>query len=208
MASLWSAGLPPGNYLAVHLSGGTTELLALSEGPPGELDIRIIGGGVDLHAGQFVDRLGVAMGCEFPAGPALEELAAAGDGDAPELPLAVTGTKISFSGPASQAERLFKQGCRPTELARAVEICLADSLALALKSVPHLDSYRALLLVGGVAANRFIRRRLEEKFQELPLSFAGPGLAGDNAVGVAVQAVRRIKPLGRGGQCTEIKEGP
>ena len=30
---------------------------------------------MDLHAGQFVDRIGVALGLQFPTGPALEELA-------------------------------------------------------------------------------------------------------------------------------------
>lgn len=192
MAGLWSAGLPPGRYLVAHLSGGTTELLAVSEDPPGNLNIRIIGGSVDLHAGQFIDRLGVALGLEFPAGKMLEELACSGSTGALRLPIAVTGTKISFSGPASQAERHLQQGCPPGELARAVEVCLADSLALALESAPDLAAFRGVLLVGGVASNRFIRKRLGEKFQELPLSFAGPGLSGDNAVGVAVQAARKL----------------
>ncbi len=192
MAGLWSVGLPPGRYLAVHLSGGTTDILSVIEDPPGELHIRAIGGSVDLHAGQFVDRLGVAMGFEFPAGQSLEELACSGSSDLPRLPPAVTGTQISFSGPASQAERYLHQGCPPGELARAVEICLADSLALALEAAPNLTSFKSVLLVGGVASNRFIRKRLEEKFRELPLNFAGPGLSTDNAVGVAMQAVRKL----------------
>jgi hypothetical protein len=41
---------------------------------------------------------------------------------------------ISFSGPASEAERLLERGCRPENLARAVEICIADSLNAAVAS--------------------------------------------------------------------------
>ncbi|NMA92232.1 MAG: O-sialoglycoprotein endopeptidase [Firmicutes bacterium] len=191
MAGLWSAGLPPGRYLVAHLSGGTTELLTVTENPPGHLRIRIIGGSLDLHAGQFVDRLGVAMGFQFPAGKALEELAGSASGVL-KLPVAVTGTQISFSGPASQAERYLQQGCCYRELARAVEICLADSLARVLEAVPNLSSFQGLLLVGGVASNRFIQQRLKERFNVLPVSGAAAGFSGDNAVGVAVQAVRRL----------------
>jgi len=192
MAGIWSAGLSPGRYLVVHLSGGTTELLAVSEDPPGNLDIQIIGGSSDLHAGQFIDRLGVAMGFEFPAGKKLEEMARRGSAGAVKLAVAVNGTEISFSGPASQAERMLSQGCPSEEIARAVEVCLADSLALALTAAPDLASFRGLLLVGGVASNQFIRKRLVEKFQELPVGFTGPGFSVDNAVGVAVQAVRKL----------------
>ncbi len=192
MAALWSAGLPPGCYLAAHLSGGTTELLSVIEDPPGHLKIGIIGGSTDLHAGQFVDRIGVALGAGFPAGKMMEKLAAGGSSGTLRLPVAVTGTNISFSGPASQAERHLQRGCPPGELARAVEICIADSLVLALEAASAMAPFEGVVLVGGVASNNFIRKRLEERFQELPLSFAGPGYSEDNAAGVAVQAARKL----------------
>ena len=56
-------------YLALHLSGGTTDLLEVR----GD-SVRQIGGSMDLHAGQLVDRAGVALGCSFPSGPELEKL--------------------------------------------------------------------------------------------------------------------------------------
>ena len=39
--------------------------------------LTLLGGSADLHAGQVVDRTGVALGLGFPAGPALEKLAMA-----------------------------------------------------------------------------------------------------------------------------------
>ncbi|MDB5084323.1 MAG: O-sialoglycoprotein endopeptidase, partial [Bacilli bacterium] len=48
-------------FLAVHLSGGTTDLLHVRRGPFG-YEIELLGSGMDLHAGQFVDRVGVALG--------------------------------------------------------------------------------------------------------------------------------------------------
>ena len=65
-------GLPPldERFLALHLSGGTTELLLCEKGK-----LRLVGGSMDLHAGQMVDRVGVRLGLRFPAGPGLEKLA-------------------------------------------------------------------------------------------------------------------------------------
>src|SRR5690606_9124897 len=56
------------SFLAIHLSGGTTELLQVEKKGEG-FDITLLGGTRDLNAGQLVDRVGVAMGLPFPAGP-------------------------------------------------------------------------------------------------------------------------------------------
>ena len=55
-AALVGTGIPEGPLLAVHLSGGTTELVQYD----GE-HVTLIGGSHDLHAGQVVDRTGVAL---------------------------------------------------------------------------------------------------------------------------------------------------
>ncbi len=195
-AGLWSAGLPPARYLAIHLSGGTTELLSVSELQGGALEITPVGGTTDLNAGQFVDRIGLSLGFPFPAGPALEKCARQGTTGAILLPLAVKGTEMSFSGPASHAGRLLQQGCHGPDLARAVEICIADSLAAALQASYHHDTYEAVLVVGGVAANAFIRQRLMEKGPAAPFHFASPEFAGDNGAGLAVIAARRCGAAG------------
>ncbi|MEI3426167.1 MAG: hypothetical protein V8R10_05995 [Christensenellales bacterium] len=67
------SGVTAGDLLAVHLSGGTTEVLSLVDD-----HLTLLGGTLDLHAGQVVDRTGVALGLPFPAGPHLEELAVRG----------------------------------------------------------------------------------------------------------------------------------
>ncbi len=190
-AGLWSAGLPPGRYLAAHISGGTTELLSLQAGEGTGLEISPAGGGSDLHAGQFVDRVGVAMGLPFPAGPALEQCARGGRTGAITLPVAVKGSSISFSGPASHALRLLDSGCSHSDLARAVELCIARSLAAALEAAEARCPCEAVLVVGGVAANAFIREQLVSCGPAAPFHFAHPTFAGDNAAGLAVLAARR-----------------
>jgi len=194
IAGLWSAGLEQGRYLSVHLSGGTTEIIASEEKEPGHLEIRLLGQGSDLNAGQFIDRLGRLMGLGFPAGPQLEELAVLGREGSVILPVAVKGTAISFSGPATGAERALQEGAKKEDVARAVEVCIADSLAAAIANLsPGVTAYDGTLVVGGVAANQFIRSRLAENIGAEKLHFAGSSYASDNAVGLAVQAARVYK---------------
>ncbi len=194
MAGLWSAAAGNGLYLVVQASGGTTEILSAEEVESGWLRTAFIGGTADLNAGQFIDRIGSGMNLPFPAGPHLESLACKSAGKLPRLPQAVKGVEISFSGPASEAERLLKRGCPPENLARAVEICIADSFNLAVSGAWNdTQGYTGLLVVGGVSANSFIRNRISSFFKGKAVYFAERRHGGDNAVGQAVTACRRLR---------------
>ena len=57
-------GLPEGDFLALHCSGGTTDVLVCRDG-----EIRKHSSSLDLHAGQLVDRIGVMLDLPFPSGP-------------------------------------------------------------------------------------------------------------------------------------------
>src|SRR5690606_560499 len=98
-----------------HLSGGTSEILATRWGS--KRRITVLGSTRDINAGQFVDRVGVALGLDFPAGPQLEELAKNARGEV-RLATSVAGCNMSFSGPLSAALRLAGE-VEHRELARA-----------------------------------------------------------------------------------------
>lgn len=194
LAGLWSAGAPEGKYLVLHLSGGTTEIISAEESSLGHLKLKLLAGSSDLNAGQFIDRIGQLMGLPFPAGPALENLARSAVGEDLELPVAVKGSEISFSGPASQAERLLQKGCDHAALARAVEKCIADSLCRAVSNLDlNIEGYNGLLTVGGVTANCYIKNRLERKLGDWEFYSSSTEYASDNAAGMAVQAARSYK---------------
>lgn len=57
-------------FLSFHFSGGTSECL-LADGD----SLNIVGGSKDLAFGQVLDRVGVAMGFEFPCGQEIDRLA-------------------------------------------------------------------------------------------------------------------------------------
>lgn len=62
-------------FLAWHLSGGTTELLLVEPSRERIIAESILGGTQDISAGQLIDRVGVALGTPFPAGPYVEQMA-------------------------------------------------------------------------------------------------------------------------------------
>ncbi|MGI6098025.1 MAG: O-sialoglycoprotein endopeptidase [Dethiobacteria bacterium] len=190
-AGIWSSAMAKDNFFCLHVSGGTTELLQIKINRKRQMEIKLIGGTEDLNAGQFIDRLGVEMGFPFPAGIHLEKLAKRAKGSV-KLPVAVKETKLSFSGPATRASHLLKQGCPKEELARGIEICIAESLSAIVRAAQREYRLSALLIVGGVAANRFIRRYFEQKIDGLSLYFAPPLFSGDNAVGIAILTFRNF----------------
>lgn len=188
-AGIWSAGGPnEQEFLAVHLSGGTSEILKVKRNSPSsdnQYSIELLGGSTDLHAGQLIDRVGVALGMPFPAGPHLEKMAMEANG-AFSIPSSVKEFSISFSGPETAAMRLIENGIPAQEVARAVEKCITNSLLKVLNKAALSTGLKSALVVGGVAANRFIRQKLISKLEPgIKLYFAEPSLSSDNAVGVA-----------------------
>jgi len=178
-AALASAGKSwQAPFLALHLSGGTGELLYVK---PLELgfDIDVVGHS-DLPPGQFIDRVGVAMGLPFPAGPYLEKLAGDTAGEF-RLNGSVKGMEISFSGPESAAQRAVAAGVPHKEVAAAVLDNIGKSLEKAIRTGMERYHCRHCIAAGGVASNQRIRRRLEK----IGVTFADPRFAGDNAFGIA-----------------------
>ena len=204
-AALAGSGLESEAFLGLHLSGGTTELLAVKR-RPGGFAIKLLGGTSDLHAGQMVDRIGVAMGLPFPAGPHLEALAEKAAGEL-RLPVAVAGLSVSFSGPTSAALRLWEKKAEPAELARAVLDCLVETVFLLLKAGVETGEpgCHEVLLFGGVASNAYLRRELTARMagfsQDIKVYFGATGLSSDNAVGLALLAREALTAeTGEGGK--------
>jgi len=210
-AALWSLDLDwRGPFIAAHISGGTNELLWAQPHETGFM-LEIIGGS-DLPAGQFIDRVGVALGLPFPAGPHLEQLALSAPSSALRLSGTVNGTQMSFSGPESAAQRLIKAGAKGAELARAVFDNIGASLGQAIGAAAAAHNCTRVLVAGGVAANSLVRRQVEENTRGLEIHFALPAYTGDNAVGGAYLAARcqrtedRKQGSGIRGQGSEVRD--
>lgn len=173
-------------FLAVHISGGTSEVLRVEPRQAAGFAIDLLSGTTDLSAGQMIDRVGVALGLPFPAGPDLERLAMQASGN---ISLSSAAGGLSFSGPCSAALRLVEQGETDAEIAFATLRVVANSLEKSLRKLAEEQRLSQVLLVGGVMSNQLIRQRLEHRLAgKLQLHFAEPRLCTDNAVGAALLA--------------------
>lgn len=187
-------------FLAVHLSGGTSELLDCQR-LNGGYSIKQLGGTRDLHAGQLIDRVGVALGLPFPSGPYLEEMArSVREEEEPfTVPSSVDGYWFSFSGPEAALLRAVNQGISPGKIARATERCIGNTLEKTLRKAIEEGYSREILIVGGVAANSYLRQRLMERLSVRSIGarlfFADPHYSGDNAFGVARIGLNQFKLL-------------
>ena len=85
-------------FYAVHISGGTTDLLSVERPAPGRFSIEPLGCSEDLHAGQLVDRVGVLLGCGFPAGKQMEALARQARDRDVKIPSSVRALAAPFPG--------------------------------------------------------------------------------------------------------------
>jgi len=198
-------------FLCLHLSGGTTDLLLVQRtgggracSPRGPFRFERLGGSIDIHAGQLVDRVGVMLGLPFPAGPDLEELASRGaggradegydpDGQAPTLAVAVEGYDVSFAGPYTHAQRLFHAGVPGEEVAAATLRCVSLSAVRMTRRALKETEARRVVVVGGVAACSHVRSAVRAALERLEIGaqafFPPRELCTDNAVGVARAAL-------------------
>lgn len=179
-------------YLVFHLSGGTTDLLWVKKNHNGYI-IRELYTSLDLHVGQFIDRIGVLMGFSFPAGKELEEAALRAEGQVPILPSAVKQGNPSFSGPLTAATKLYEQGIPRELVAAAVLRTVANTLEKSIRYAFAQTNLDRVLFVGGVASNQLVKERLQHRFGESnsfknKLYFCAPKYASDNAFGVALIA--------------------
>ena len=179
--------------LAVHLSGGTTDLLVMDEE-----QVEQIGGSADLHAGQLVDRAGVAMGLGFPSGEELEKLAVHGNSKG-RLGCSLDKGDLTchLSGAETRVQQWLREGSLSREdIAREIYDLLARTLVRMLKAGAEKAGVHNVLITGGVAASALLRQMLEErrlKTRGCPeLVFGKPEMSGDNAVGVALIGAKRL----------------
>lgn len=186
-AALYSAGkleLLGREFLAFHVSGGTTEAVLVRPDPGAVFEVRPVARSLDLKAGQAVDRVGGMLGLPFPAGPALEKLAQRSRARFSVRPV-LKGADCSLSGIENQCAAMKARG-RPKEDVAA--FCL-QSLLAALDGMAGALLLRfgglPLVFAGGVASDGILRRALEEKYGAF---FAAPEYSADNAAGIAVLA--------------------
>ena len=143
----------------LYASGGNTQVIARLDGR-----YRVLGETLDIGIGNMLDKFAREQGIPFPGGPEIERLAQKWLDDNPkpsldglELPYAVQGMDLAFSGILSAALNLVNRG-KPLEAVcwSLQEHAFAACVEVAERAMAHAGKSE-LLLGGGVACNERLR---------------------------------------------------
>jgi N6-L-threonylcarbamoyladenine synthase len=184
---------PP--FLCLVASGGHTLLAAVRDRSAYE----VLGQTLDDAAGEAFDKVARLLGLGYPGGPALERLAAGGDAQAFEMPVAMArdpGLNFSFSGLKTALAYLCRDlgpeqvAERRADLAASFQAAAVGQLASKLRRALKRGEWQAVALGGGVAANGALRRAVAELCEEAGVLLKlVPGLlCTDNAAMIASAA--------------------
>lgn len=177
-------------FIAFHVSGGTTDVVVVSPKENYDFAIEPFSSSLDLKAGQAIDRVGVMLGLDFPAGPKLEALALQSNARFKIHPC-MKGNDCCLSGLENKCADMIRNGAENCDVARYclefIKITLDAMTFAAISSLGKLP----LLFAGGVMSNSIIRNYMTDKYGAL---FAKPEFSSDNASGIA--ALTKIKTEG------------
>lgn len=173
-------------FLAWHLSGGTTELLYV-EPDRWNIKARCVGGTKDLSAGQLIDRTGVMLGLQFPAGRELDTLAQR-QSETP-YPVKLQALEFSLSGMENQVKERHRNHTSAELVASFVLETIADVVVRATVAAKKEFGNLPVLCCGGVAANTILKQRMGA----IGAIFSKPQYATDNALGSAILTWRYLE---------------
>lgn len=184
-------------FLACHFSGGTSELLQVTEKDPQEAgyEIVIAGGSKDISFGQVLDRVGVALGMGFPAGAEMDEIALHTEyASAALTQVKVKDAWLNLSGIDTQAKNLLPAMNDRNPLIREIFDKITDAMEKMILQGAEKTGIGKVLMAGGVASSQYIRKRLPARLGKMGITavFGQNDLSQDNAVGVALLGGKRL----------------
>jgi len=148
----------------LYVSGGNTQVIARLNGR-----YRVLGETLDIGIGNMLDKFARNQGIPFPGGPKIEQLANEYLAENPspsmeglELPYAVRGMDLAFSGLLTAAQRLIDNGASLNAVCWSLqEHAFASCVEVAERAMAHTGKSE-LLLGGGVACNQRMRTMCDE----------------------------------------------
>lgn len=184
---------PPYPFLTLLVSGGHSQLVAVESAT----QMRILGRTHDDAAGEAYDKTARLLGLPYPGGPALDALAQRGNPRAHPFPRHRPGgdsLDLSFSG-LKTSVRYFLESeagsvAKREDVAASFQAAVVDVLMARLKTAWERDSYEAVTLSGGVAANSALQSAFRAWTQRegIVAFIPPPKYCTDNAAMIAAAA--------------------
>ena len=155
--------------ISLVVSGGHTELVYMKE----DYSFEVLGSTLDDAVGEAYDKVARVIGLPYPGGPLVDKLAFEGE-DTYDLPIPLNDDSynFSFSGLKSavinlvhnekqRGREIIKENLATSFQNRVVEILVKKTIR-ALKE----NKVNNLVVAGGVAANKGLRKRLTEECEK------------------------------------------
>ena len=191
-------------YLLLLISGGHTQYLIVKDVNHYEQ----IGTTIDDALGEAFDKTAKMLGLEYPGGPAIEKFSELGDKNYFKLPEPIinkAGCNLSFAGLKTAVLRESKKINEKKQLKHNLAASFQETINKILykktkiafqefKSKTKKDKFK-LIVAGGVAANKSIRKNLTKLAEEMNCKTIYPDLkfCGDNAAMIAWAGIKRFK---------------
>ncbi|HLA81451.1 MAG TPA: tRNA (adenosine(37)-N6)-threonylcarbamoyltransferase complex transferase subunit TsaD [Thermoleophilia bacterium] len=197
LAAAWLAD-PSAPFPMVTLvaSGGHTALIRVDD----KRNFALLGQTLDDAAGEAFDKGARLLGLGYPGGRELDELAETGDSAAYDFPIGLQRSArpdFSFSGVKTALYYLLREMSEKDRKARAADVAasyraaIVSALMAKTLRAAHEARARTIAVVGGVAANSLLRRRLVVEGRAAGFHVVVPPLAycTDNAAMIGTAAL-------------------
>ena len=190
-------------FLVLLISGGHCQfIIAKNIG-----NYKVIGRTLDDALGETFDKVARMLGLDYPGGPKIEKLAKLGDRLRFNLVKPMyhrDGCDFSFAGLKTSVKQLVSKLGELSEqdkydlcasFERVVCEILIDRISNAVNIFKQSYSVKDFVLVGGVAANDYIRCALKKYIENNDMFFSVPpnNLCTDNAIMIGWAAIEHIK---------------
>jgi len=152
-------------FIALTVSGGHTQLVLVN----GPLEFIQIGTTLDDAAGEAFDKSGKVMNLDYPAGPKIDKLSK--DGDPNKFKFSkptVKDLNFSFSGLKTNFKNfIIKQPLgfveeNLSDLCASIQSTIVNILIDKIKRARDKHGINEFVICGGVSANSFLRKKLNE----------------------------------------------
>ena len=190
----------PMPFVALLVSGGHTQLVLVKTIG----DYELLGTTLDDAAGEAFDKTAKLLELGYPGGPKISSWAETGNSKRFKFTRPMTdrpGCDFSFSGLKTQVltearrlvhlEKMDEQA--KCDLAASFQQAVVDALVIKCERAVFDTGVKALVMSGGVSANRLLRetlKKLEEK--GIQVAYPAPELCTDNGAMIAFAGMTRL----------------
>ena len=183
-------------FLTLLISGGHCLIIRADNFS----EYKVLGQSRDDAVGEAFDKVAKLLDLGYPGGPKIEELATRGDPNAFNFPRPMTKEShldFSFSGLKTAVLYAFRSEKNPSDtfkadLAASFQEAVADTLFLKSQLAIAQNGLEQLVIGGGVASNKYIRKKLIDGLKGNKIFFPPINRCTDNGAMVAVTGHYRL----------------